>query len=318
MKAIVLHAIGETPRFEEMPTPIPKEGEVLLKVTAAPLINFDRARAKGSHYSSMEQKLPAICGSFAAGQLPDGKRVLFGNAGGVMAEYAVTKPAWCYPIPDVLDDAQAAAAHNAGISAWMSLLFRAKLQAKERVLVLGATGVAGKLSVQLAKHFGAERVVAVGRNEKSLQSLRELGADAIISLNQSDELLASALKAEAGKGYDVVIDYLWGHPTEVLLQAIANKDTEVRNQRTRLIQVGEMAGSHLSLPAGILRSTGLEILGNGTGIMPPMDTIIGALGELLTLLASQKLRLDTKRVPFAQVGEYWDIDQGGSRVVFVP
>jgi NADPH:quinone reductase-like Zn-dependent oxidoreductase len=116
-----------------------------------------------------------------------------------------------------------------------------------------------------------------------------------------------------------VVDYLWGHPTEVFLTSIEHDDAELRSGRIRLVQAGEMAGPAITLPAAVLRSgAGLEILGQGTGTMPPIDVITGMLRELLDLLRAGKVRVDIERVPLSAVGEVWARDQQGRRPVFVP
>jgi NADPH:quinone reductase-like Zn-dependent oxidoreductase len=103
-------------------------------------------------------------------------------------------------------------------ASWLPLVWRAQLKHGETVLILGATGVAGKLAVQISKHLGAGRVVAAGRNEQVLKTVNDLGADATIRLDRPDEELAEAFTRELSyRRFDVVIDYLWGHPTEVLL-----------------------------------------------------------------------------------------------------
>jgi NADPH2:quinone reductase len=179
--------------------------------------------------------------------------------------------------------------------------------------------VTGKLAVQIARHLGAGRIVAAGRNPRVLESLFQLGADATIRLDQPDEALAAAFAAEAGeRGYDVVVDHLWGHPTEVFLRSLEIHDLEPRSSRTRLVQVGEMAGSHVSLPAAVLRCSGLEILGNGTGTMPPRELIERALQDVLDLLARGELQIDVDRVPLAEVEAVWGRDQLGRRPVFIP
>jgi NADPH:quinone reductase-like Zn-dependent oxidoreductase len=323
MKAAVLHALGQVPRWEEFPPPEPGDGEELIQVTAAPLNNIDRVRADGSHYSAEEYAsggLPAVPGVIGAGRRPGGQRVLFGSRCGTMAAYSAARPEMTFPIPDGLDDALAAAAWNPGLSAWLALGWRCPLQPGQTVLILGATGVTGKLAVQAARHFGAARVVAAGRNQQVLDTLPELGADATIRLGQPDDALAAAFAAQAGDhGYDVVVDYLWGHPTEVFLTSIEHHDAEMRSGRIRLVQAGEMAGPAITLPAAVLRSSaGLEILGQGTGTMPPIDVIIGMLRELLDLLQAGKVRVDIERVPLSAVGEVWSRDQHGRRPVFIP
>jgi NADPH:quinone reductase-like Zn-dependent oxidoreductase len=321
MKAAVLHALGELPRFEETGEPVPGEGEELVEVTAAPVNAIDRVRADGSHYSVRAggTRLPAVPGVIGAGLLCDGQRVLFGSRAGTMAQRSVVTRAMTFRIPDAVDDAVAAALWNPGLSAWLTLRWRTRLEPGETVLILGATGVTGKLAVQAARRFGAGRVVAAGRNERVLADLRELGADAVVPLGQPDEAVAQAFTAQAGeRGYDVVVDYLWGHPTEILLDSITHHDMEVRTARTRLVQVGEMAGARISLPAEALRSGGLEILGAGTGTMPPMDVIVSTLTELLDLAGRGELKIDIERVPLRQVAEVWSRDQQGRRPVLIP
>jgi NADPH:quinone reductase-like Zn-dependent oxidoreductase len=324
MKAAVLHALGQVPRCEEFPPPVPGDGEELIEVTAAPLNNIDRVRADGSHYSVRSGEyasggLPAVPGVIGAGRLPGGQRVLFGSPYGTMAQYSAARPPMTFPIPEGLDDAVAAAAWNPGLSAWLAFGWRCPLEPGQTVLILGATGVTGKLAVQAARHFGAARVVAAGRNQQALGTLPPLGADATIQLGQPDDALAAAFAAQAGEhGYDVVVDYLWGHPTEVFLASIEHHDAQPRSGRVRLLQAGDMAGQAISLPAAVLRSAGLEILGQGTGTMPPLDVITGMLGELLDLLAAGKLRMDIERVPLSAVGEVWARDQQGCRPVFIP
>jgi NADPH:quinone reductase-like Zn-dependent oxidoreductase len=331
VKAAVLHGFG-TPRFEEIPPPVPQDGEELIEVTAAPLNNIDRVRADGSHYSVRSGgpglsgsgadgagAQPTVPGVIGAGLRAGGERVLFGSRLGTMAQYTVANSQATFPIPDELDDAVAAAAWNPGLSAWLALGWRCRLEPGQTVLILGATGVTGKLAIQAARHFGAGRVVGAGRNQQVLDTLPGLGADATIQLAQPDDALAAAFAAEAGEhGYDVVLDYVWGHPTEVFLGSIEHHDAIARSARVRLLQAGEMAGPVISLPASPLRSAGLEILGAGTGTMPPMEVITGTLSELLDLLAAGKIRVDIDRVPLSAVAEVWGRDQQGRRPVFIP
>lgn len=323
MKAAVLHAYGEVPAYEEFPEPELADGEVMITVTAAALNNIDKVQADGTHYSvraaAADAKLPLVTGVIGAGVLPDGRRVLFGSRTGTMAERAAVREQMTFPIPDGVDDAVAAAAWNPGLSAWLLFGWRARPEPGATVLVLGATGVTGRLAIQAAKRFGAGKVVAAGRNPESLAALPALGADAVISLGQPDADLAAALTAEAGEqGYDVVADYTWGRPTQVLLSTLERRDAEIRSARTRLVQAGEMAGPDITLPASVLRSGGLEILGMGTGTMPPMEEVFAMLREILGRLASGQLSVDIERVPLAAVAQVWRRDQRGRRPVFIP
>jgi NADPH:quinone reductase-like Zn-dependent oxidoreductase len=128
--------------------------------------------------------LPAVPGVIGAGRLPGGQRVLFGSRRGTMAQYSAAAAEMTFAIPGGLDDAVAAAAWNPGMSAWLTFGWRCPLQPGQTVLILGATGVTGKLAVQAARHFGAGRVVAAGRNQQVLDMLPGLGADAVIQLAQ--------------------------------------------------------------------------------------------------------------------------------------
>ncbi|HEY2733159.1 MAG TPA: hypothetical protein VGI70_04205, partial [Polyangiales bacterium] len=91
-----------------------------------------------------------------------------------------------------------------------------------------------------------------------------------------------------------------------------------RGKRMRLVQVGEMAGSHICLSAGALRSTALEILGSGTGSAPPPDVLRSVLPDLLGALARGELTMNIERIPLAQVSEHWSREHRGRRPVFIP
>ena len=148
------------------------------------------------------------------------------------------------------------------------------------MLILGATGVAGQLAIQVAKRLGARRVIAAGRNPEALERLKTLGADAVISLDQEQASVVSAFRSEiAEAGVDVVLDYLWGQPAELVLQAISQKGLRKASARVRFIQIGESAGETISLPAATLRSSGLELLGSGFG-SASLDQIRQALAEI--------------------------------------
>jgi len=321
MKAAVLHALGAIPRFEDFPDPQPGQDEVLVHVTAASLKNIDKALASGSHYGS-DGQLPTVCGVDGVGVLENGTRVFCGGARrpyGMMATLSVVPRTWCVPVPEGVDDCVAAALPNPALSSWLPLTCRAQLKRGETVLVLGATGVAGKLAVQIAKHLGAGRVVAAGRNERILQTLASLGADATIALSQSDEDLALAFSREALRGhFDIVLDYVWGHPTEVLLAALTGHDVRAESRGVRLIEIGETAGPTIFLSAAALRSSGIEISGTGGGSVPH-SVIFDAFPKVWALAASGQMHIDTERVPLADVESAWRRnDLPGRRLVIIP
>jgi NADPH:quinone reductase-like Zn-dependent oxidoreductase len=319
MKAAVLHELGKPPRFEDFPEPSAGPEEAIVQVRAASLKAVDKQLAAGTHFAS-PRELPVICGTDGVGNLPDGTRVFFGGPRrpyGAMAQRAVAPAAFCFPVPDALADATAAALPNPGVSALLSLSHRAKLAKGEKVLILGATGVTGKLAVQIAKQLGAARVIASGRNPQALENLRDLGADSTIQLNRPDDDLKKAFAQEAGEaGFNVVIDYVWGRPTEILLSAITRPEFAVVNSETRLVQVGESAGATIALPAAVLRSTALTIL--GTAGIPSRDVLVAAMHQVLEWGAAGTLRIETDQVPLADIEQAWTRAERGRRLVVVP
>ncbi|HEV2297311.1 MAG TPA: zinc-binding alcohol dehydrogenase family protein [Candidatus Acidoferrales bacterium] len=320
MKAAVLHELGKAPRFEEFAEPTAGKDEAVVRVRAASLKSIDKQLASGSHYAS-PRDLPVVCGVDGVGQLEDGTRVFFGGPRrpyGAMAERTVVPRAFCFPIPSGIQDDTAAALPNPGVSAWLSLTHRAKLAPGESVLILGATGVTGQLAVQVAKLLGAKRVTAVGRNERVLSRLRELGADATIQLDQPVEPLKQTFAREAGDaGFDVIIDYLWGRPAEALLAAITKPEFAVVTKEMRLVQVGESAGPTISLPAAVLRSTALTIL--GTAGIPPREVLADAMQQVMARAAHGELVIETERVPLADIEMAWQHQQHpGNRIVVIP
>lgn len=322
MKAAVLHAFGERPRYEEFPDPVPGDGEVLVEVKAVALENFDRMLARGSHYASRQliPEFPAILGTDGIGSLEDGTLVAFGGVRppyGSMAERALIPKDSYFPVPDGIDAATAATIPGSAMTSLFSLRWGVGLEEGETVLVNGATGFAGKLAVQVARLLGAGRVVGTGRDDAALRSLRELGADAVIDLKQPPEQLAEAFTAAAGDGYDVILDYLWGRPTEILLRTLVPRKLALPTRRCRLVQIGEMAGPTISLSADALRTSGLVIQGAGTGIPP--EVIGTGTEQVMEWIRAGKLHAGIEQVPLRDVERVWErSDLHGRRIVLVP
>jgi NADPH2:quinone reductase len=320
MNATVVSAFDRPPRYTTVADPVAGEGEKLVRVSAAGLHPIVKALAKGTHYGSSGE-LPFIAGVDGVGKLEDGTRVYFGiarNPFGTFAERALAASWMCLPLPEAVDDVTAAGIANPAMSSWAALTARAKFVAGESVLILGATGVAGQLAVQVAKRFGARRVIAAGRNPRALEKLKSLGADAVISLDQDPTLLVSALRSEiAEAGVDVVLDYLWGQPAELVLQAISQKGLRKTAARIRFIQIGESAGRTISLPAATLRSSGLELLGSGFG-SASLDQIRQALAEFFQVAANEPFQFHTKAAPLRDVESLWNSAEEGTRLVFQP
>jgi len=318
MHAAVLQCLGKLPRYEQFPDPVARDGEVVVQVLAASLKPVDKQLASGSHFASPREG-PVICGTDGIGLLDAGTRVFFGASGrpyGAMAERTLVRREFCFPVPDNLSDEVAAALPNPGVSAWASLDFRAKLVPGESVLILGATGVTGKLAVKIAKLLGAARVVAAGRDQQALRTLPGLGADTTIRLDVSETEVVDAFASAVSSGIHVVIDYVWGRPVELLLSAMTRKEFAANTYETRLVQVGENAGPTISLPAAVLRSSALAIL--GTAGIPPREVLVDALQKVLAHAAGGDLSIDTEPVPLAEIEKAWQRESKGRRLVIIP
>ncbi|SFP58645.1 quinone oxidoreductase family protein [Parafilimonas terrae] len=320
MKAAVITGFGETPQYADFPDPVISGNEQFIHVKAAVLENFDKGASSGKHYSSktLFPKFPAIVGNDGVGITENGELVAFGKIRPPYGAFAEKVSAgYTIPVPSGIDPADAAAILPSALTSLLPLKHAAKLLPGETVFVNGATGVSGRIAVQIAKILGAKKIVAAGRNDASLQLLKTLGADETISLLQSDEKLAENLIAAGGdEGYDIVIDFLWGHPAEILINTFIPKQAGFAKHRIRYIQVGEKAGSHLSIPGSAFRTSGLEMMGVGK-----------IAGEVLTeeinlvwnLIQEKKLYMDIEKVPLKNISEAWQrTGLAGKRLVIVP
>ena len=320
MNAAVVTSFSAPPSYSTFADPQPAEGKLVVNVIAAGLHPIVRALANGTHYGSTGE-LPFIPGVDGTGRLEDGTRIYFGTARppyGTFAEKALATKGMYITLPDGLDEVTAAGIANPGMSSWAALKARAKFAAGESVLILGATGIAGKLSVQIAKRLGARRVIAAGRNPQSLEELKSLGADATISLTQEHDALVSAFRNEiAENGVDVVLDYLWGAPAEAVLAAIAQKGLKNASARIRFIQIGNSAAPTITLPAATLRSSELELLGSGFG-SASMDEIFQSLREFFEVAAKTPFQASLKTVPLRDVESVWNSPERDARIVFQP
>ncbi len=140
----------------------------MVTVKAASIKNLDRARASGSHYSTEnEVHQPKIIGSDGTGYLEDGSKVYFFSKKGTVAEKAVADKTMMVPIPEALDFSIAAALPNAVMGSAMALKYKAGIQPGNTVLINGATGITGRIAVQIAQLYGAQRIIVTGRNEES-------------------------------------------------------------------------------------------------------------------------------------------------------
>jgi len=323
MRAAVLHAFGETPRCEEVPELRAEPGQTRVEVLAVSLQNAERLLAGGEHYASAATypKLPATVGLSGVGRV-NGMVVGFGGCippHGAMAE-ATLVPTAAVPhfsaIPGGVDPALAAAVPASALTSLIPLAGSAALEKGETVLVQGATGFAGRLAVQIAKKLGAGRVVGTGRDAASLRALGDLGADAVIDLGKSEAKVTEAFVREAGDGYGVVIDYLWGRPTELLLATLVPKSFALPRAQTRVVHVGAAAGDAIALTGEMVRTSGVSI--SGMGGRMDRTKIPELAAQVFAWLASGELRAEVERVPLADIARAWRRTTHGSRLVVVP
>jgi NADPH:quinone reductase-like Zn-dependent oxidoreductase len=301
--------------------PVGREGLEVITVTAAALSNLTKGRASGSHYSA-DNHYPFVPGVDGVGTLADGRRVYFAVPEapfGAMAEQTLVDPRLTITLPGNLDDVDAAALANPGMSCFAALVERARFQAGETVLINGATGAAGIVAVQVAKQLGAGKVIVTGRNAEELEALRSLGADVVVipfdlrvENPQGVEHFEQALIGVFADGLDVVVDYLWGSSARTIIVAVAKAVEEAHP--VRFVQVGEASREPVELPAAALRSSAIQVMGSGLKSVP-MPRLLESIRQTFELAAHDKLHLPIKAVPLSTVTENWDAP-GKPRLVF--
>jgi NADPH:quinone reductase-like Zn-dependent oxidoreductase len=322
MKAAVIHEFGEIPSYEEFADPASSD-DLRVQVKAAALENFDKLTASGEHYASRHlfPQFPAVVGHSGVGELSDGTLVAFGGPRppyGTMAELAVVPREYeqfLTRVPQGVDVAVAASLPASALTSLLPLKYAAKLQPGETVLIHGATGVSGKLAAQIAQRLGAGRIVGTGRNAESLRALKALGVDATIDLTAADEEVASQLAVEVAQGCDVVLDFLWGHPAELIFGALVPTEAGFARRRVRYVQIGQAAGPTITLSAEALRTSGLEL--TGAGNIPP-EVVPEAVSQVWDWIRDRVLTIDVQSVPLSDVAQAWQRDGEGARIVLVP
>lgn len=321
MKAAVIYQKGEMPQFVDLPEPFPQnEDEILVSVKAVAIKHFDKGQASGTHYSSPD--VPRQGGRVIGGDgvciLENGSRVYAIGASGMLAEKAIIKKDLCVPVPDNLDDVTAAALPNAVIGAAMSLKFKADIQPGDTVLINGATGFTGRVAVQVARHYGAGKVIVTGRNPHSLTDLLGLGANEAVSVLLEDEQFQTKLQEiNAITPVNVVIDYLWGHTAEMILSSLKGKGDFTCP--VKYVSVGSITGDLIQLSAANLRSVNLQLSGSGLGSWsrPQVKQLfIEILPEMFTLAAAGKLIVETTSEKLCDIARLWDMEvPDGRRLV---
>lgn len=294
MKAAVLTGFG-SPVYEDFGEPPAQPGSESVQVRAATVNAVDIAIASGKHYLS-PRALPVVTGIEGAGITGNGRRVYFSlptSPFGSMAERALVPAVHLIDLPDSVSFAAAATLGNAGLAGTMPLIEGAHIAPGESVVILGGSGVVGRIAVQAARVLGAGSITVVGRDSQALESTLELGATAIVQADVPD--LTEALR-EASGGVDIILDYTWGGVALAALRA--------GNRGVRSVQIGERAGADITIPAQLMRALGATI----TGFMPihyGQETMRDAYRRVSEWAGEGRIILDFEEVPLADVESAW-------------
>jgi NADPH:quinone reductase len=287
-----------------------------VEVLAAPINPIDLAVSRGV-LAAGHPPLPYVPGCEAVGRTADGKLVwIFGGSlgrklQGAIAERAPVGDAHAVEVPEGADPALAAGLGIAGLAGWLPFAWRAPLTGGENVLVLGATGSVGLVAVQAAKLLGAGRVVAAGRSAEGLERAAQYGADAMLRLDDSDDLVAAFKEAFDGEGPTYVFDPLWGEPAAAAVQAAASRAT--------VVNLGQSAGPTAELASAAVRFKSLSILGHTNFAVPP-DELAEHYRRLVEHAIVGDIRLEVERVPLDSVTDAWrrQAEGAGTKLVVVP
>jgi NADPH:quinone reductase len=266
VRAIVVDRLGDPSvlKVEERPMPVPGGADVLIKVGAAS-VNFPDVLMLSAGYQH-KPELPFIPGMEGAGMIEAvgrdvtdwqvGDRVIFGVRPGAFAEY-VKLPASgnIMRLPADWSFAEGAGYRVGAVTAYHSLVHRARLRRGELLLVHGAAGGVGLAAVQLGKYLGAT-VIATGSDDDRLAVVRGKGADHVVNYRTSD-FVAFVKEVTGGKGVDVIYDPVGGEVLEKSMRAAA--------YGARLLVVGFTSGGPSTIMSNHVLIKGLTILGVRAG-----------------------------------------------------
>ena len=313
MKAAVITSFDHPPHYSDYADPVPQRpGEMLVEVLAAGLHHVTRGQASGVHYSG-GGGLPLIPGVDGVGRGTDGKLRYFVQSPGqigTMADRTVIELDHSIELPIDSDPATIAGAMNPAMASWLAMRCRTPFQKGQKVLILGATGSSGSMAVQIARHLGASRVIAAGRDKERLAKLPALGATEIVTLGDA------GLGALA-RDVDVVLDLVWGESAVRVMETVLNQRTD-RSLPITWIHIGSTAGEVAAIPGAFLRSAKLQILGSGYGSVPGRE-ILMELPALAREIAGGTFRIAVKATPLRNVEQAWvEATHASERIVFTP
>jgi NADPH:quinone reductase-like Zn-dependent oxidoreductase len=307
MRAAVLHTHGSPPSYGDHPDPAAREGETLVRVTAAPVVPLDVLCASGTSYFGAPV-LPYVPGVQGVGVAETGahagSRVWFATSAGMkpgdgsMGELCAVPDEGVVVLEASVDDATAAAIGLSGVAAWMALTWRGAMAPGESVVVLGAGGAVGQVAVSAARARGASRVVGVCRAGESASRAAQAGADEVVELPGSRDVgeLTGALQAALGGRGDVAVDPVGGWVAEAALRSLAPGG--------RLVNLGGSAGDTSTWSSAVLRGGSLSVLGYTNNAITPAQRA-EALHEVWALAESGRASVAHDVHPLTEVSTVW-------------
>ncbi|MBS1885387.1 MAG: zinc-binding dehydrogenase [Actinobacteria bacterium] len=282
MKAIQLQEFGgaEAFRYVDLDDPTPGEGEVLVEVSRSG-VNFADTHATHDDYLAPQQ-LPLVPGAEIAGRTADGGRVVALVGTGGYAEKVLVPESNLIPIPDVVDDEQAAGALLQGLTAMTLVKRSARIEAGETILIEAAAGGTGTLAVQIAKAQGA-KVIGMASSAAKRELVEGLGADATVD-SGADDLRAAILAANGGHKVDAVLHMSGGDAFEAELAALAPLG--------RLVIFGNASRDQRDVDTGALLHGSKAVIGMWlVHVLARRDLAVPLIGELLGALATGALQV---------------------------
>ncbi|MGZ0153401.1 zinc-binding dehydrogenase [Kribbella sp. WER1] len=310
MRAAVLHTHGEPPTHADRPDPVAGEGVSIVRVTAAPIVPLDLLCASGTSYFGAPA-LPYVPGVQGVGVVEEsatvtpGTRVFFATSAGMapgdgsLAERAAVRDSELVVLDAGVDDAAVAAIGLSGVAGWMTLTWRAQLQPRERVLVLGGGGAVGQVAIGAARVLGASSVTAVVRSESSRERAVAAGADEVVALSPD----VDELTARLGGPYDVVIDPVFGVAATAASRVLADGG--------RLVNLGGSSGDEAVFSSAVLRSKSASVLGYTNNALTAAQRH-DALAAVLRQAGSGAIRVAHETVTLADVASAWQRQATGT------
>ncbi len=319
MKSALIDAPGASAHYGDFAEPGNQEGRQIVELVASGIHPVVRSLASGQHYGSGGQ-WPLVPGIDAVVRSAEGALAYSGFPQppyGTLAE-RISVPSFLWiPLPEGAEPARVAGGVNPGMASWLPLKARRTEIAKlDSVLILGVTGMAGRLAVQNARILGATRVAGAGRDAEGLSDSLKAGATATVALSGDRERDGKAiLEALEGSSPDIVLDFLWGAPAESTFAALGRRGLEADRADISYLQIGAAAGSEAAVPAALLRSRKLRISGSGAGSASLTD-IIAEIPRYVGLIVDGAVDVPIRTFPLSMVSEAWKTaERGCPRVV---